>query len=55
MATTNFYLTRRQALSHRKSYEVVVKTFVEDVDGQRTYGYTRVLDSRPGTRPRARA
>jgi hypothetical protein len=46
MTTTNFYRTKREAYNHKKSFEIVVNTFIEDIDGNKTYGYTRVLDTK---------
>jgi hypothetical protein len=46
MTTTNFYRTKREAYNHKKSFEIVVNTFIEDIEGHKEYGYTRILNTR---------
>ncbi len=43
---TNFYRTKRDAYRFKKSFEVVIKTYIKDVEGNITHGYCRVLDVR---------
>jgi hypothetical protein len=43
---TNFYRTKREAYRFKKSFEVVIKTYIKDIDGNITHGYCKILNVR---------